>query len=653
MCSSQLPYAQPVNVRIYCSQKKRCAVRGSCQSAVILSSNDPEVELYWDEEWLSEQNHIQATRLCGKGFIPFVISCCGEVSKDASACLRELGLPTDKQVLTCMELTGRSTSPQYRPSHQKPPCKCNWRESGVSSKSRRGAEGVENADEAGDANNWESRWKSEVGKMKAWKAPGPDGIHVFWWKNLPAANRALRKGEWTCTQALIIDSCVGLDQRVTGRRGKELHTAWIDFAKAYDSIPHDLVLWILSAIKAPRLLRKCYGQMLDALRVSYVTGRGDAIRTSVQLAIRRGVPQGDTFSPMLFCLAIAPLSFYIDSNSSPYEFSRSNGAEITPITHQFYMDDLKLYSHSSFSLEQTIRGLVEVCKNIGLALNTKKSVIAHFGSRAERAASIIPVLNGSDVYKYLGLEQRMGITFAKVLERICEITLDRTKRIFSSSASHGKKVCAYNMTVGPVIRYAIGNMFLHDRYARGGTSTVACRGLDEKVRNILTNLQVRFAKCPVSQLYASTTMGGWGLANLEETASESIIYAYCYLAGTRALSEYFKLLSGQARRQKRSLVTDFEGIMRRPECQGLDISRSETLNGIVLSLNGVPYATPRLLARAITNRSHKLNISPEPVFPDVYGLAHASTPGNGKRTQRWMSLLWAARNKRACCNGVQ
>ncbi|CAD6191540.1 unnamed protein product [Caenorhabditis auriculariae] len=130
-------------------------------------------------------------------------------------------------------------------------------------------------------------------------------------------------------------------------------------------------------------------------------------------------------------------------------------------------------------------------------------------------------------------------------------------------ASHGKKVCAYNMTVRPVIRYAIGNMFLHDRYARGGTSTAACRGLDEK--------------CPVSQLYASTTIGGWGLANLEETASERIIYAYCYLAGTKALSEHFRLLSGQARRRKRSLVTDFEGIMRRPECQGLDISRGTNI----------------------------------------------------------------------------
>lgn len=36
-------------------------------------------------------------------------------------------------------------------------------------------------------------WEFTLKKTKPWKAPGPDRIHAYWWKNLVAANNLLFK----------------------------------------------------------------------------------------------------------------------------------------------------------------------------------------------------------------------------------------------------------------------------------------------------------------------------------------------------------------------------------------------------------------------------------------------------------------------------
>ena len=37
----------------------------------------------------------------------------------------------------------------------------------------------------------ETKLRTALKKVKSWSAPGPDGIHTFWWKALPSAQSAL------------------------------------------------------------------------------------------------------------------------------------------------------------------------------------------------------------------------------------------------------------------------------------------------------------------------------------------------------------------------------------------------------------------------------------------------------------------------------
>ena len=62
--------------------------------------------------------------------------------------------------------------------------------------------------------------------------------------------------------------------------------------------------------------------------------------TTEQIKIKRGIFQGESFSPLLFCLALVPLTSELVTSGYGYKISNTSA----PISNLFYMDDLKLYS---------------------------------------------------------------------------------------------------------------------------------------------------------------------------------------------------------------------------------------------------------------------------------------------------------------------
>ena len=70
--------------------------------------------------------------------------------------------------------------------------------------------------------------------------------------------------------------------------------------------------------------------------------------------IKQGVFQGDSLSPLVFVLALIPLSLILRKAKAAYKFSESK----EKINHLLFVDDLKLYNQS----EKGLHSLVETVK---------------------------------------------------------------------------------------------------------------------------------------------------------------------------------------------------------------------------------------------------------------------------------------------------
>ena len=70
------------------------------------------------------------------------------------------------------------------------------------------------------------------------------------------------------------------------------------------------------------------------------------------MSVRCGIFQGDTLSPLLFCLSINPLSYLL------YELNGYKVVSTTTLTHLLYIDDLKLFAPNDAGL-QKLTDLVE------------------------------------------------------------------------------------------------------------------------------------------------------------------------------------------------------------------------------------------------------------------------------------------------------
>ncbi len=90
---------------------------------------------------------------------------------------------------------------------------------------------------------------------------------------------------------------------------RDLSVAWVDFTKAFDMIPHQWIMDMLVAIRALKGVTETMRVLLPKWKtdVEVRMESGETRRFPVDL--RRGIFQGDSMSPLLFCLAVAPVSF--------------------------------------------------------------------------------------------------------------------------------------------------------------------------------------------------------------------------------------------------------------------------------------------------------------------------------------------------------
>ena len=110
--------------------------------------------------------------------------------------------------------------------------------------------------------------------------------------------------------------------------------AWIDYKKVYDVVPQT---WIIECLKIYKIFKKVLYIILKDIK-NWERELTAAGQTQIEVKIQRGIFQGDSFSPLLFVIAMMPLNYILKKYTGGYKFTKSK----EKINHLMYMDDIKV-----------------------------------------------------------------------------------------------------------------------------------------------------------------------------------------------------------------------------------------------------------------------------------------------------------------------
>ena len=114
--------------------------------------------------------------------------------------------------------------------------------------------------------------------------------------------------------------------------------AWTDCKKAFDNVPYEWMLRSLELFKvSPRVVGFQKHNMKNWKIKLILTHESGTLMSD-------NIFQGDSLSPLLFCISLIPLSLELNSSGYGYKI----GTEW--ITHLLYMDDLNLYAKNDSEL---------------------------------------------------------------------------------------------------------------------------------------------------------------------------------------------------------------------------------------------------------------------------------------------------------------
>ena len=83
---------------------------------------------------------------------------------------------------------------------------------------------------------------------------------------------------------------------------------------------------------------------------------------SQSIQIQRGISQGDYLSPLFFCTALNSLKNKLNRVDCGYQIHRTE----RKISHLLYMDDLKLLGRSEHDLQNEIKIVKAIRKDINM-----------------------------------------------------------------------------------------------------------------------------------------------------------------------------------------------------------------------------------------------------------------------------------------------
>jgi len=236
------------------------------------------------------------------------------------------------------------------------------------------------------------------------------------------------------------------------------------------------------------------------------------------IKIRCGIFQGDSLSPLLFCICLIPVTEKLNRLNTGYEEHTTK----TKISHLIYMDDLKLIAKSEKELQKQIPTVknfnddihtesgLEKCAKIAF----KRGKLVHSQNLVTDINREIQELEQGKTYKYLGIEESEGIQQQQMKEILKQEYSRRLRMILKSELNARNKITAIGALAVSILRYSFGIINWRNE---------EIKKINRKTIKMLKMYKTHHPKADIDRLYVKRKGGGRGLVQIEATYKAEII----------------------------------------------------------------------------------------------------------------------------------
>ena len=199
---------------------------------------------------------------------------------------------------------------------------------------------------------------------------------------------------------------------------------------------------------------------MDGWKTNLEVNDGGEIRTSRWIRTLKGLLQGDSYSPVGFCLTEMPNVMLLDETEG-YKLCQL-GRRCIKRKHSLFIDDLKVYYENHQRLEIANETIVKASMDTGACYGVKKcaEIVFRKGKMVkeqglfvleEKMKALDPEKN--DVYKFFGCEKSDDIYVKKILERVKKETKKRAEYLVKLRLNDKNLMKPINCRVIPVAGY--------------------------------------------------------------------------------------------------------------------------------------------------------------------------------------------------------
>jgi hypothetical protein len=337
--------------------------------------------------------------------------------------------------------------------------------------------------------------------------------------------KGTRKGIFGTIDNLLVDRAVLEEVKQYERN---LAVAYYDYEKAFDSVPFEWQIYCFKVCGISDPVIKTLSSLHAIWKTKLEIRRGETVERSNWIHFRKGFFQGDSLSPVAFCITEIPLGYRLEMLPR-YALGEPKNRDVK-VNRFYFIDDLKLVQTSEEDLMRANSIVAESSEAMGMRFGVTKcaEILYRRGKMVKGRGLMLKegVLEALDpekeeFYTFLGIEEANGQLDSIIKERVINKCFHTVEKLIDTELYERNFVRAMNSKVIAAARYSM--LVCH-------YTATEIKELDIRIRKFLESKRIRTHNESVERMYMPTHLGGRGFISFEQAYKTSKLIVAIYLA---------------------------------------------------------------------------------------------------------------------------